>query len=165
MKTMIIGVGDDYYSDDAIGLILIRKLKEEFSEQSSLSIVESGKQSFQIIDYLDDFNPILIIDAVKMGLKSGVPRLFKFNEIKANIIKEHISYHQMGVAENILLAETLGKNVDNITIYGVQPEILKYGNKLSKELEKNIDKYVEEIKEFILSVSMKKKSSYFPGMG
>jgi len=148
MKKVIIGIGDDFYSDDAIGLVLLRKLKADKIDKE-WTLVEEGKRSFNIIDYIDSYDKILIIDAVRMGMGAGEFRLFRFTDIKPKINMEIISFHQFGLAENILLAESLGKDISKIFIFGIEPEILGYGDRLSDKLKSNINIYILKIKEFM----------------
>ncbi|MBN1898701.1 MAG: hydrogenase maturation protease [Spirochaetes bacterium] len=142
---LIIGLGDDYYGDDAIGLVLIRKLKEDRPLGKKVICLEIGKKSFQIIDHLDAHQKILIIDAVRMGLDPGEFRIFKFSDVKPKIEKEILSFHQFGLAENLLLADWLGNDLSRVFIFGIEPEKLETGQGLSKEVEDKIDKYVRSI--------------------
>jgi len=149
MKTIIIGIGDNYYGDDAIGLVLVRKLKKTLSGNKNITFIECEKRSFEIMDYLKSDTKILIIDAVKMGLPPGEFKIFKFSKIKPYINKKIISFHQLGVAENILLAESLGKNINNIYIFGIEPALLKPCNSLSTVLKNNLSKYIQGITTYL----------------
>ncbi len=152
MRKIVIGIGDDFFCDDAIGLILLRKLQNNPEVLRIATLLEFGKKSSQIIDWIKANTLILIIDAVKMGLKPGEFKIFRFTEVKAKTNENTISFHQFGIAENLLLAESLGKDISSIYIFGIEPERLEIGNEISDVIKSNIEKYIAEIKNFLYNI-------------
>jgi len=65
MKTLVIGLGNDLLSDDAIGILAARKLKNEVSGQ--VEIIESSLAGVALIDLLMGYRKAIIIDAIFTG--------------------------------------------------------------------------------------------------
>ncbi|HBC46685.1 MAG TPA: hypothetical protein DEO84_12625 [candidate division Zixibacteria bacterium] len=65
MKTLVLGLGNELISDDGLGLLAVRKLKEE--NGTSAEIIECGLCGMALLDILVGFDRAIIVDAVKTG--------------------------------------------------------------------------------------------------
>lgn len=65
MKTLVLGLGNELISDDGLGLLAVRRLKEE--NGTSAEIIECGLCGMALLDILVGFDRAIIVDAVKTG--------------------------------------------------------------------------------------------------
>jgi hydrogenase maturation protease len=65
MKTLVLGLGNELLSDDGVGLLAIRQLREEYTGQAEL--VESSLHGLALIDLFIGFDRTIIIDAIQTG--------------------------------------------------------------------------------------------------
>ncbi|MDI6766468.1 MAG: hydrogenase maturation protease [Bacteroidota bacterium] len=62
-KILILGLGNDILGDDGIGLMAVRELKKQF-EHFPVDVVETALAGFELLDMLQGYEKVLILDAV-----------------------------------------------------------------------------------------------------
>ena len=135
---LILGVGNTLRRDDGAGPAAVQRLKELKKsgsiDLSSCSIVDGGTDGLGLIEYLKDYERVILIDAVNMNASPGTVRLFIPEEAVIRIRTDSLSTHGFGIAELLTLSRELGIQPE-ITIVGVQPEDTGYGEYLSPQIE------------------------------
>ncbi|WP_290901659.1 hydrogenase maturation protease, partial [Ferroglobus sp.] len=66
----MLGVGNPLAGDDAIGIEIVKRLKK-LKLPREVDVVEGGTLSFQLINFFDNYDKIVVVDAVKSGKKPG----------------------------------------------------------------------------------------------
>lgn len=103
-KILILGIGNDILGDDGIGLIAARELKKIF-EYSHVDVIETALAGFELLDVLQGYEKVLILDAVvtKKHQPGTVLELLpeQFKHATA------VSPHYGGLPEVLRLAEYL----------------------------------------------------------
>lgn len=103
-KILILGLGNDILGDDGIGLIAARELKKQF-EHFPVDVVEATLAGLELLDILQGYEKVLILDAVvtkkyQLGTVLELsPEQFKHATA--------ISPHYGGLPEVLKLAEYL----------------------------------------------------------
>ncbi len=70
MKILVIGLGNDLLSDDAIGLLAVRELLAHpipVNNKHSIEYVECSEHGIALLDYFLGFDAAIILDAIKTG--------------------------------------------------------------------------------------------------
>src|SRR3990172_3705635 len=67
-RILILALGNDIMGDDAAGLIAARELKKVFG--SAVDIFEVSSAGFSLIDILEGYRKVLILDSIPSGNKS-----------------------------------------------------------------------------------------------
>ncbi len=62
-RTLVLGMGNDILCDDAVGLLAVRALREEFGDH--VDIVETSEAGLALIEILEGYKKVLILDAIK----------------------------------------------------------------------------------------------------
>ncbi len=150
-ETLILGVGNPLRRDDGIGPEVIRwftesstKKNNSYNLPSDVNLINGGTDGLGLIEYLKDYNKIIIIDAVEMGLPPGTIKVFTPDEAVISINTDSLSTHGFGIAELIKLAKELDINPE-LVIVGVQPGDLSYGENLSATVKSNFHELLETI--------------------
>ncbi len=65
MKILILGLGNELLSDDAVGILAARVLKERLRDKAE--VVESSLSGMALLDLLVGYEQAILIDAVKTG--------------------------------------------------------------------------------------------------
>lgn len=140
---LIIGIGNDYRSDDAIGLLVARALQAR--KLPHVSVLEATGEGTALLETWSGADAVILIDAVASGAAAGTlhqldaragpisPRFFRY------------STHAFGVAEAIELARVLGVLPARLAIYGIEGSNFIAGMSLSPEVEHAAHKAVEGI--------------------
>lgn len=125
---MIVGVGNIFRHDDGIGPEIIKRLKNQPANDCDL--LDAGTDSFLLLDNLQKYQTVLIVDAVNMGMPAGTIKTFTPQEARLNIRSDSLSTHGFDLAWVIKLKEQLNIKSE-LTIIGIQPENIDFGEGLS----------------------------------
>jgi hydrogenase maturation protease len=128
----IIGVGNLYRRDDAVGLHVARLLRRELPR--SVRITEIGIDPMSLIEAWEGANIAIVIDAVSSGAGPGT--VFRFNVCGQPIPSHlfHYSTHDLNVADAIELARALEKLPSRLVVYGIEGADFGDGTGMSSEV-------------------------------
>lgn len=103
-KILVLGLGNEFLSDDAIGIIALRKLKEKFD--SIADFQETAESGLALIDYLIGYQKVLILDSIKKNIEdAGTIELIDLKDMEEkNWIK---SPHYIGLPFSLKIAKNL----------------------------------------------------------
>ncbi len=141
----VIGVGNRLRADDAIGPLLIDELKKQ--DLKEVELVDAGMDALGILEFLENRDKVLIIDACRMGRSPGDLVLFMANEAEVMMEPDQISLHGLGLAEALKMAGSLEMLPRALKIIGIEP--------LSVELNGEISKPVKEAMTLAMDLILK----------
>jgi hydrogenase maturation protease len=131
---LIIGIGNEYRGDDAVGLIVARRLKECLAD--SVTVLEQSGDGVSLMDAWRGAETVIIIDAAMSGAGPGTIHRYDANTRPAPKSYFCCSTHAFGVAEAIELARALGNIPQRLVVYGIEGKNFAAGVGLSAEVEK-----------------------------
>ncbi|HEY6952572.1 MAG TPA: hydrogenase maturation protease [Bacteroidota bacterium] len=146
----IIGVGNEYRSDDGVGLLVARKLKK--ANIPGTTVLELSGEGGGLMESWEGANVVVIVDAVSSGAPLGTTYCF---DARSEAIPSgffHYSTHAFSVAESIELAKILGKMPERCLLYGIEGRNFGMGTGVAPALRKAADKIVAEIRRNIASL-------------
>ena len=139
----VIGVGNVWRGDDAIGLLAARRLRDRLG--SSLEIVEAEGDGLALLDLMEGVDHLILIDAVKGEGRPGmIIRLDLSKESRWGTVVP-CSTHAMGVADAIDLARAMRRLPKQIILYGIEIESVDSGASLSGSVCEGLDNIVEQV--------------------
>ncbi len=103
---LLLGLGNDILTDDAVGLQVARQLAEELASDPRIAILETQEMGLALLDFLTGRREVLLVDAIQTG--RAVPGTLY--ELEA----EHLQHltgrtpHFLGVGETLALGRQLG---------------------------------------------------------
>ena len=139
---LVVGIGNEYRNDDAIGVVVVRSLKKNLP---CTKIIETTGDNLNLIDIWKDPKVVILVDAVSSKSKPGT--IFRYNALTEPIptlISFH-STHVFSIAETIELGRTLHQLPPNLLLFGIEGKNFASGTSISPEVENAIPKVVEEI--------------------
>jgi hydrogenase maturation protease len=138
--SLIIGIGNEYRGDDAVGLIVARRLKVLLGE--SVTVLEQSGDGAALMEYWRGAEAVIIIDAAMSGAAPGTIR--RFDASAQPIPKDafRCSTHAFGVAEAIELSRALTQLPRSLIVYGIEGKNFAVGVGLSPEVEKAVGEMV-----------------------
>ena len=142
---IVIGLGNPLLSDEGIGIHLIRKLSENQDKFPSVEFIDAGTGGMNVLHLIANRKKAVIIDCVKMGKKPGTIKQFEPADVQTTKKMTHFSLHEADILRIIELSRQLGECPNQIVIFGIEPESLELGQKLSKTLSGRIDAYLADI--------------------
>jgi hydrogenase maturation protease len=144
--TIVIGLGNILFSDEGIGIHLIRKLSGYQDKFPSVEFIDAGTGGMNVLHLIANRKKAVIIDCVKMGKKPGEIKRFEPADVKTVKKMMHFSLHEADILRIINLSTQLGECPDQIVIFGIEPESLELGQKLSITLSDRLDAYTIDIR-------------------
>jgi hydrogenase maturation protease len=115
---LIIGIGNEYRGDDAVGLIVARRLKERLMD--SVTVLEQGGDGASLMEAWRGAETVIVIDAVASGAAPGAIHRFDANTLPIPKNAFRCSTHAFGVAEAIELSRALGEFPRSLGGYGIE---------------------------------------------
>jgi hydrogenase maturation protease len=117
-QILVIGVGNDYRRDDAVGRVVARRLRSIKGE--NIRVVEESGEGAALLEAWKGADFVILIDAVHSGGVAGTIHRF---DAKAHPIPSkffHYSTHAFSVAEAVELARALNQLPDKLIVYGIE---------------------------------------------
>lgn len=143
---LLIGIGNEYRSDDSVGLTAIRMLKTKVLPEDTL-LIESSGDGAELIEMWRTAGTAILIDAVSSGAKPGT--IYRFDALKQRIPVQlsFPSTHAFSIAEAIELARVLDQIPPSLIVYAIEGQNFSTGIGLSPEVENAMLKVVEQVRQ------------------
>lgn len=144
---LILGIGNDILTDDAIGPKIVKRLQEDLS-YDNISFLTAAAGGLEILEMIKNYQQVIIIDAIKT--RDGIPGTVYY--LTPENFKEtlHISsFHDVSFLTALKLAAKLEIPVPGrIDIIAIEiVEDLTFSNDFSEEIAPKYDNIYSEIKD------------------
>jgi hydrogenase maturation protease len=130
---LVIGIGNEFRSDDAAGLIAARRIKE--LGLTDVNIAESDGDGARLMDLWYGRKQVILIDAVQSGAKPGTLHVIEEGKDIHSMELFRFSTHTFGILQALKLSEALDILPGKITIYGIEGGSFASGAGLTSEVE------------------------------
>jgi hydrogenase maturation protease len=143
MKTLILGIGNPILTDDGVGIKIAQKIKEE---NPNLEMVESSEAGIALLDYVEGYDKLIIIDSIKTeGGELGDLYKLKLKDLKPSM--NVFSSHGIDIATAFKLGEKMGYKMPKfISVYGVEiKDNITFGESCTQEVEERIPSIAKQI--------------------
>ena len=147
-KTLVIGIGNEYRSDDGVGILVVRKLRK--LNLSNIEIAEEPGDGARIIELWKEQKSVILVDAAQSGSEPGTIYRFEVskNKIPAKLFK--YSSHNFSVPQALEIAKSLNQLPKRVVIYGVEGKEFSDGTDMSPAVKRMsdyvVDLIIEELK-------------------
>lgn len=140
---LIIGVGNAYRGDDAVGLFVAQQLRTHFDQAT---IHEASGEGAALMELWKGAELVLLIDAAASGGEPGT--IYRFEAHAAPLPTKffHYSTHEFSVAEGIELARVFGELPPCLIVYGIEGSNFDLGAPLTPAVEQAAHAVVERIR-------------------
>jgi hydrogenase maturation protease len=143
LRLLIIGIGNAYRGDDAVGLAAARKLKEE--GLPGLVVIEESGDGAALMELWKDAEAVIVVDAIQSGAEPGTVHRFDAHARPIPTELFRCSTHAFGLAEAIELARALDQLPPRLMVYGIEGKHFEAGMGLSSEVERAAEDVVEQV--------------------
>jgi len=135
--TLVIGIGNLYRGDDALGIVVARRVKARNPAQ--VTIVEQSGEGAALLEAWQDASSVIVVDAMNSGARPGTIQRFDAHTEPLPGRTFPCSTHAFGLLEAMELARVLGKLPQRLIVYGVEGKSFAPGEGLSAEVEQAAD--------------------------
>ena len=143
-KIVLIGIGNEYRSDDGLGLEIVRQLNK-MNLPNTVAIEQSG-DGIALMELLQKADTVFLFDAVHSGsAKPGT--IHRLNAHQRDIPRRFFNYstHDFSVAEAIELTRTLDQLPSHLILYGIEGAVFSTGAGFSPEVNAAISKVLSQV--------------------
>ncbi|MFW6140281.1 MAG: hydrogenase maturation protease [Acidobacteriota bacterium] len=159
-KTLVLGLGNDLYGDDGIGMRVIKHIKKNPELERELSSVCPSMKfkpcvqtGLALLDEIIGYDSLVIIDTIK---KSN-PRTGKIHTLQGNELRyiPGPSPHYVSIPQSIEIGKKLGLKVPaKIKIIAIEARnMYNLGENLSEEMKKKIPAILKKLKSVLKEIS------------
>lgn len=143
---LILGVGNYLMGDEGVGVHIVKELEKE-NIPDHVDIVDGGTGGFHLLEYLQDYNHVIMIDATMDDAETGTVKVIqpKF----ASDFPRSLSAHDIGLHDLVESAAVLGDlpkiNLITITIDSIQNMEIE----LSEKVKQAIPEVIMEVRKIL----------------
>jgi hydrogenase maturation protease len=149
MKGLVLGLGNDILSDDGVGLIVVRRLKERLGEEESIDFVETNEMGLSLLDFIEGYDWAVIVDSIITG--EDVPGTLTVFDKETFSHPRACNPNHMGIDEILDMAEKMNLVVPK-KLYVAAIEVkdpFSFGEKLTPEIEEVVPRVTSEVEKII----------------
>ena len=144
----VIGIGNAFAGDDAIGTLLTGRL--DFNHSRIVEVIEAGLSGVNLLDLMEGAEAVILIDAIHSGQTPGtihrleIPRDLKvLNAPGWN--SPSSSTHSFGLGESLTLGATLGTLPQKVIVIGIELRHTTPGENPSPEVNQELGNLIIHI--------------------
>jgi hydrogenase maturation protease len=117
-RLLVIGVGNEFRNDDAIGIHVARKLRK--MNISAIQVVENPGDGAGLMEKWKEKEVVVIVDAASSGSEPGM--IFRFDAAKQKMPAQffHYSSHDFSLAEAVEMSRILEQLPKRLVVYGIE---------------------------------------------
>ena len=145
MKTVVVGIGNDFRCDDGAGLVAARALTKFMLPD--VGIVELNGEVTRLLDSMQHCDAAIVIDAVRSQAPPGTIHRFDASQNPLPGSHNQRSTHGITLGSILELARVQGVFPRQVLIYGIEGASFEHGRTLTPQVEKAVEGLVREIAE------------------
>lgn len=145
MKTLVLGVGSSILSDDAVGIVVARRLEQRLGARDDVDFGVNEEAGFTLLEESLGYDRLVVIDSILTGREPGTVMRFDLSDLGRTIHSN--SPHGMNLATVMEFGRTQGMDVpEEVAIYAIEVvDTLTFGEELTPEIAAKVDDIAEVI--------------------
>jgi hydrogenase maturation protease len=143
LSALLLGLGNVLMKDERLGVHVVNTVKERYDCPPELEIVDGGTLGLDLLPLFEQFDRVVIVDAVNFGREPGYIGVLEDDQIPA-VIFSKLSVHQIGLADLISVAKLKGVMPSKVCLIGMQPSSINFtlGLEMSDVVNENVDEII-----------------------
>ena len=149
-QNLLIGVGNEFRNDDALGILVAREIRRR--NVPGVTVVERSGEGTALMDAWAGAELVIVVDSIFSGKAPGA--IHRLDAARDEIPRGffHYSSHAFGVAEAVGMARELNILPARVIIYGIEGKEFGEGVGLSDQVVKNIPQLIAMIEDDLHAV-------------
>ena len=140
-RILVIGIGNEYRSDDAAGLVVARRLRQ--LSLGNVTVIEASGEGTDLMESWKGADTVIIVDAASSGAKPGTIHRIdaRAQRIPTRLLR--YSTHAFSVGEAVELARAMNRLPPRMVVFGIEGERFDEGTALSRAVQGSVDTVVD----------------------
>jgi hydrogenase maturation protease len=142
-KTLLIGVGNEYRGDDAVGLQVARRVAA--LALPGVTVIERSGEGVALMAAWAAAVTVFIVDAVQNNGRPGA--IYRFDAHQESVVTRFFNYstHAFSVAEAIEMARLLGQLPPHLVVYGIEGQRFDHNQALTPAVAQAAEAVAERL--------------------
>jgi hydrogenase maturation protease len=149
---LLLGLGNDLLTDDAIGLNVAREIRRRLADSQPstlnsqlLDIQETSEMGLSLLDMISGYESLVVVDAVQTG--QAPPGTIHELDLESLPVLSPTAPHFVGLGEVIALGRTLGMPMPSqVRIFAIEAaEVFTLATRMTPALEQALPGIVERV--------------------
>jgi hydrogenase maturation protease len=146
--------------DERLGVHVVNTIRERYDCPPELEIVDGGTLGLDLLPLFEQFERVVIVDAVNFGREPGYIGVLEDDQIPA-VIFSKLSVHQIGLADLISVAKLKGCMPSKVCVIGMQPSSIDFSlglemsDVVNANIERAIDVTIDKLKELNIECALR----------
>lgn len=137
---VVIGMGSVLFTDEGVGVYLLRRLSEcQWPEE--VEFIELGVGGLRLLHLITSRRKVILLDCAFMGETPGTICRFTPAEVTSRKVFSGFSLHEGDLLSTLNIANILGEVPDEVILFGIEPSATAPGMELSPVLAACMDEY------------------------
>lgn len=136
-KTAVMGIGNILMQDEGVGVHIINRL-QKYGYDPPVSLIDGGNMGIDLLPYFDEYDQMIIVDAVDFEKDPGYIDVIENDDILA-LFTTKMSLHHLGLKDVLGYAKMLDQTPGNLCLVGIQPEKVETGMEMSETITAQAD--------------------------
>lgn len=141
--TLVLGIGNVFLSDEAVGVRVIQALEQRYHLPENLDIIDGGTCGFELMPEMADREHIIVVDAVLAQDKAPGSILILKDEEVPVVFTRKISPHQLGLSDVLSALTMTDEFPKRITLIGIVPEAMDFKMELTPTVQKSMEQALD----------------------
>lgn len=141
---LVIGLGNILLKDEGVGVRCLEFMKKK-GVGDGIKLVDGATMGFDLLEEIDGFKKVVIVDAVDMGKEPGHIASFNAEELLSLPCGGKFSLHEISLVDVVQVGKKVGYDFSNVRIVGIQPKDVSRGDNLSEIIEEKMPALVERV--------------------
>jgi hydrogenase maturation protease len=133
---IVIGIGNQYRSDDAAGLLVVHSLLEH--NPPGMKIIENSGDGLSLLHQWSSRDRVILVDAVLSKAPAGTVRRYDLLHESLRDQELHFSTHTFSLPEAILLAVQLELLPAALVLFTIDGKNFENGNRVSPAVSRAV---------------------------
>ncbi len=133
----IMGLGNSFRGDDAVGLHVARRVKEMLGSESD--VVEAEMLGVEALELMKGKELVILVDGARTGAPAGTFRRWDVSRKAPSQNPFPHSTHAINALDAIELARTLGELPHCVIMYGIEVGQVEAGAALSPPVRRAVE--------------------------
>ncbi|MCK5519733.1 MAG: hydrogenase maturation protease, partial [Candidatus Marinimicrobia bacterium] len=103
---VFLGLGNLLMEDEGFGVHVYRYIEENYRFSPEIEMIDGGTAGFELLPFFEDYDKILMVDAVEFEKEPGFVGLIENDDILAQLTQK-MSLHHLGISDVISTAQLL----------------------------------------------------------
>ncbi len=144
--SVVVGIGNPYRGDDAVGWAVIDGLKKK---TQTIQLVKSQGDIAELIDIFSSYRVVILVDACQMNAPVGTWQRIDAHKQKIVEISPLTSTHGLSVTQAIALAKNISVLPPTLVLYVINGKNFSMNDGLSPAVAKSVEEVIQALLEEI----------------